>query len=581
MDGSVRQVAMEYERSLNRDRDSRKPSIKVSARWSSSKTPITQEPLCHPSTGSQGELWHDSTSTQIQLLQRAIDLLKTHASEAGTNLARLRSLMADDSQLDSKQLSCLQRQRWLEERRESDATKALWSTYQQAEAIVTDDQAFFDYQREAEERRCRWYEAQEEAERREYGPPLEPEQRDEGGFYVLPRKRRPEPPQVSPDSQSKASIPTAEHVIPVANGLIPLTLAYKADQEALQPKRPTPASSLFSSSAESSDAAPELRNSSNPPFTDTSHEDHAEDLDDTSDYDESTDVVRGTVTIFRLNGPGSRHKSRKPSTSSTFRRFAEEQVGDVSMPDYVADLLSEFDGQTAVPTLSLLSPSPSLPDRTPNNLISPSPNPEPSRPPSPPTVTSPKSAPSSPVRTRRVLKRMPSTKRISGFFSKRPSMSSLRQPESPYPLHATQIPSRLGSSIDLVIAEEAPFGLSLDFDNVGRKSSGSFASPTLSQGNWGNSPISPSGLNPNRYSDSVAMGTSMVSLMSSQETTTSGSTSVVPPALGSSATTFSLPSRHSEDTPAASTTPVAQPPSSHEGRRFAERLKKRMSALRF
>ncbi|KAH6909254.1 hypothetical protein BKA70DRAFT_230456 [Coprinopsis sp. MPI-PUGE-AT-0042] len=518
----------------------------------------------------------ESFSTrQIDLLQQAITLLKSHALEAGTNLTRLKSLMAEEEHLDSMNYKRLQRERWLEERRELDATKALWSTCQQAEAIVTNDQAFFDHQSRAKERKHRWYQMQEEAERAEYGTPVVIEVGNEGGFYPLSRSRHHKGSLLSSEALPEVPIPTAELGIPAGNQLIPLALACKADPEALQPKRGSSASSVSSSSTSSSNSTSNLRTPINLASSSRLLED--DELDE--EEEEGDDFASGTVTIFRSNGPGTVRKARKPSTSSTFRRLAEEELADVAMPDYVADLLSEFDGQTSVPTLSLQAPSSSFSGLA---LISPPASVELTRSPSPPpTITSPKSAPSSPVHPRRAVRRMPSTKRISGFFSKRPSMTSLRQSESPYPIHATQIPSRLGSSIDLVIPEESSFGLPLNFEDVGR-TSGGFTSPSLSQGNWSSSPTNPSSLNPKRYSDSVAGGVSMLSLMSSQETATSDTTSMppLPPPLRS-APAASSSSRALLDGPSASATPVAQPPPSPESSRFAARLKKRMSALRF
>ena len=85
------------------------------------------------------------TSSSLQLLQTAIDLIKSHAEDARTNIEQLRVLLADRDTEPAAYRS-LQRRRFLEERRELDAHRALWSTTQKVSAILRNDEAMFEAQ---------------------------------------------------------------------------------------------------------------------------------------------------------------------------------------------------------------------------------------------------------------------------------------------------------------------------------------------------------------------------------------------------------------------------------------------------
>ncbi|KAG2017618.1 hypothetical protein CC2G_007116 [Coprinopsis cinerea AmutBmut pab1-1] len=494
---------------------------------------------------------------QIQLLERAMDIIKAHASEAATNLIRLKALLASELETESTQYSALQRERWLEERRELDATRALWSACQHVEAVVDQDLPFFVEQRNAQQRRRLWYEKLAEEERLENGPSLPSDESNQGGFYPLSksfRRTKPRPPTDSPQtSEGRSFLPIPPAVPHSRTRLLPLMLASKADPAALARKT----NRVSSTSTSSSSASSELRT----PVTFV----HNIDPIQPPELDGNGPSASGTVTIYRSSAFDSRppssvigHEGREtPTEVSEIKKLVEDKLSPVPMPDYVADLLSEFDTQSTVPALPLFSPKGddgSVSSHSHRGSVS---------------FASPKSAPTSPARSRRTLHKVPS-KRFSGFFAKRqPSSSSLNQ--SPYIIHSTQIPSRLGSSIDLVIPEDRPFSLDFNLD---------LSDPETSRNTSSGSRY----LNPKRFSDSAA---SMASLLSSREFHSDGgdpnATPVPPSSIPSSApaTSQTVPDDILSPPTSATSAVTTSGATPTEDKKFASKLRKRISLLRF
>ncbi|KAJ2918170.1 hypothetical protein MD484_g2272, partial [Candolleomyces efflorescens] len=217
---------------------------------------------------------------QIQLLQTAINLLKVHAEDAGSNIEKLRVLLANRD-TEPATYQSLQRQRFLEERRELDAHRALWSTTQKVSAVLRNDTSTFEHQQLSDH--------------------------SLGLFHYHAVER--------PASERSSRI--REHP-----RLIPLTLASKADYRPLKRNsKPAHLVDVFSDPEKptsSSYALPLHRMPSG---------------------------KAGTAAIF--------HPTPKPDRERLARRINDVEV---TMPDYVGDLLSEFDSVSNPPLLPLTSP---------------------------------------------------------------------------------------------------------------------------------------------------------------------------------------------------------------------------------
>ncbi|KAJ3518599.1 hypothetical protein NMY22_g13598 [Coprinellus aureogranulatus] len=206
---------------------------------------------------------------QIQLLRKAIDLLKAHAEDAGSHIEQLRVMLSNRS-TDSATRQSRARERMLEERRELDAHRALWSTTRKVTAILTNDEVTFEAQQLADQ--------------------------SLGLFNTSDRSPFPNDPSR-----------TRNH-----RRLIPLALANKAD---CRPERRGEDATLPDSS---------------------------------STLNHSTRGKSGTAAIYR----------QSTINLNKDREALEQRIKEVevTMPDYVGDLLLEFDSQSNAPLLPLSSP---------------------------------------------------------------------------------------------------------------------------------------------------------------------------------------------------------------------------------
>ncbi|KAJ2926958.1 hypothetical protein H1R20_g10151, partial [Candolleomyces eurysporus] len=220
---------------------------------------------------------------QIKLLHTAISLLKVHAEDAGSNIEKLRVLLANRDTEPATYRS-LQRQRFFEERRELDAHRALWSTTQKVSAIIHNDALTFEHQQLSDHSL---------------------------GLFHYHAGEGPNP---------ERSSRIREH-----SRLIPLTLAPKADYR------------------------PPKRASKPPPLDNASFDHEKPSSSSTSSYTPPLHRMpsgkSGTAAIF--------HHTAKPD-----RQRLAQQIRDVevTMPDYVGNLLSEFDSASNPPLLPLTSP---------------------------------------------------------------------------------------------------------------------------------------------------------------------------------------------------------------------------------
>ncbi|TFK22736.1 hypothetical protein FA15DRAFT_500883 [Coprinopsis marcescibilis] len=524
--------------------------------------------------------------TQIRLLERAISILKTHAFEAASNLSKLRSLTvtpaSDESDVNSPRFKALQRKRWLEERRELDAHRALWGACQHVEALVNRDAMFFQEESKAAERKKKWLEKEAEKDVRGGFFPSDYEARTETPLYPLSsgtRRRRPRELSASPADQELAtstsqhphtaistdsehpSIPTTAPASPPSTNqstrvhkhsrILPLALASMADPVALQPRPRTQQTqnrvSSTSSSGSSSDGGvlrtpagmvyqalepmvvreesevdDDVRMRGVPSGTVTIYRSTVA----TSHSADSLDDEAGDVTVDQADGSDvnatQKTKSQHPTANRQSKSKSKSKIKvdvdvPVAMPSYVADLLSGFDAESPVDGAGLVLMSSADLDAISNartssgsvasgkeGVVVPparfstgsamgsiggalaemglggigSPTPSSS---SAHGHAEPQSPPSSPA-TKKLLRKIPSKNRFSGFFASGGKRASVVSPPSsfaqqgqsqhhpyPYPSQAlatrsSQVPSRLGSSIDLirVIPEDRPFSLELE-----------------------------------------------------------------------------------------------------------------------
>lgn len=253
---------------------------------------------------------HPDARTAIELLQAAVDLLKSHAEDAGSNIEQLRVLLLNR---EAQDYQSLQRTRFLEERRELDSHRALWSTTQKVSAILRDDEESFNAQRLSD--------------------------RSLGLFNTSARTVANPPKQVK-DVPSETPISDAFAQAKVCRGLVPLELASKADYVPIR-RHVSFQEELYHDEYSQATIMPppddaDTESSPPPPSTPPSSTTPALRPLNASISGKS----RGTAAIYR-------HPSRDRETEVLLAQRIKDVQDHVTMPEYVGDLLSEFDAHVS------------------------------------------------------------------------------------------------------------------------------------------------------------------------------------------------------------------------------------------